>query len=66
VTPGRTGFIADTVDEIAEAVRHLDRIDRRACRREAEARFSVEHMADGYDAIYETLDHTFGADTQRA
>ncbi len=66
VTPGRTGFIADTVDEIAEAVRHLDRIDRRACRREAEARFSVKHMADGYDAIYETLDHTLGADTHLA
>jgi glycosyltransferase involved in cell wall biosynthesis len=55
IAPGRTGFIADTVDEIAEAVRHLDRIDRAACRREAEARFSVTRMVDGYEAIYESL-----------
>ncbi|HSE03915.1 MAG TPA: glycosyltransferase family 4 protein [Methylomirabilota bacterium] len=56
VTPGRTGFIADTVDELAEAVRHLDRIDRAACRREAEKRFSVERMVDGYEAVYAELD----------
>ena len=54
--PGRSGFIADTVEELAEAARHLDRIDRAACRREAEARFSVERMVDGYEAIYETLE----------
>lgn len=56
VTPGRTGFIADTVDELAEAVRHLDRIDRTACRREAEKRFSIERMVDGYEAVYAELD----------
>jgi glycosyltransferase involved in cell wall biosynthesis len=62
IVPGRTGFIADTVEEIAEAVRHLDRIDRAACRREAEARFSVERMVDGYEAVYAAL----GASTQLA
>ena len=56
ITPGRTGFIADSVDEIAEAVRHLARIDRAACRREAEARFSVGRMADAYEAIYAALE----------
>ena len=56
IVPGRSGFIADSVDDIVEAVRHLDRIDRAACRREAEARFSVERMVDGYEAIYETLE----------
>ena len=29
---------------------------RAACRREAEARFSVERMVDGYEAIYEALE----------
>ena len=53
---GRTGFIADTVEEIAQAVRHLDRIERATCRREAEARFSVSHMADDYEAIYDRLE----------
>ena len=56
VVPGRSGFIADSVDELAEAVRHLDRIDRAACRREAEARFSVGRMVDGYEAIYDALE----------
>ena len=56
IVPGRSGFIADSVEEIAEAARHLDRIDRDACRREVEARFSVERMVDGYEAIYQTLE----------
>jgi glycosyltransferase involved in cell wall biosynthesis len=55
LTPGRTGFIADTVEEIADAVRRLDRIDRAGCRREAESRFSVERMVDGYEAVYQAL-----------
>jgi glycosyltransferase involved in cell wall biosynthesis len=56
ITPGRTGFIADSVDEIVEAVRHLDSIDRAVCREEAQARFSVARMVDDYDAIYEKLE----------
>ena len=56
ITPGHSGFIADTLDDLALAVRRLDRIDRAACRREAEARFSVGRMADGYEAIYERLE----------
>ena len=55
ITPGRTGFIADSVEEIAEAIRHLDRIDRTTCRREAESRFSVTRMVDRYEAIYEEV-----------
>jgi glycosyltransferase involved in cell wall biosynthesis len=53
ITPGRTGFLADSVDEFAEAIHHLDRIDRAACRREAETRFSVARMVDDYEAVYE-------------
>jgi len=56
IDPGRTGFIADTVDEIVGAIRRLDRIDRATCRREAEVRFSVSRMADGYEAIYDRLE----------
>ena len=56
ITPGRTGFIADSVDEIVQAVKRLDHIDRMACRREAETRFSVTQMVDAYEAIYEKLE----------
>ena len=55
IRPGRTGFIADTVDEMAAAVRRLDRIDRAACRRDAESRFSVDRMVDGYETVYRRL-----------
>jgi glycosyltransferase involved in cell wall biosynthesis len=55
IVPGRTGLIADTLDELVEAVRHVGRLDRAACRREAETRFSVGHMVDGYEEIYERL-----------
>jgi len=55
ITPGRTGVLADTLDEIVEALRGVDRLDRAQCRREAERRFSVERMVDDCDAVYESL-----------
>jgi glycosyltransferase involved in cell wall biosynthesis len=55
VTPGRTGFIADTVDGLVDAVTRVHEIDRAECRRHAERRFSVARMADGYEAVYERL-----------
>src|SRR5262245_3878012 len=55
ITPGRTGFIADTVEETVEAIRQLRRIDREVCRREVETRFTVALMVDRYESIYERL-----------
>jgi glycosyltransferase involved in cell wall biosynthesis len=53
--PGRTGFIADTLDELVDAVKRVDTIDRAACRRHVERRFTIERMADDYEAIYHAL-----------
>jgi glycosyltransferase involved in cell wall biosynthesis len=55
VEPGRTGFLADTLEELVEAVKRVDTIERAACRRHVEQRFSVERMADDYEAIYRAL-----------
>jgi glycosyltransferase involved in cell wall biosynthesis len=55
VEPGRTGFLADTLEELVDAVKRVDTIERAACRRHVEQRFSVERMADDYEAIYRTL-----------
>ena len=52
VADGRTGFIADTVDELVEAVKRIDTIDRAECRRHVERRFSVPRMVDDYEALY--------------
>ena len=52
---GRTGFIVESMADMVRAVRRLDRVDRAECRREVEARFSVERMADGYEVLYRRL-----------
>jgi glycosyltransferase involved in cell wall biosynthesis len=52
VRDGETGFIRDSIAEMAAACRELPRIDRRVCREHAERRFSAQAMADGYEAVY--------------
>ena len=52
VRPGVSGFVADTVPELVDAVKRIDTIDRARCRRDFEERFSVTHMVDGYEALY--------------
>jgi glycosyltransferase involved in cell wall biosynthesis len=59
--PGVDGWIVESVDEAVEALRRIDRIDRRACRATFERRFTVDRMARDYLAIYETLMRNPGA-----
>ncbi|NJP89547.1 glycosyltransferase family 4 protein [Nonomuraea sp. FMUSA5-5] len=52
---GRTGFLADTEEELAEWVLRVDEIDPEECRREARRRFSPSVMADRYLDLYEQV-----------
>jgi glycosyltransferase involved in cell wall biosynthesis len=52
---GVTGFLVDTFDEAVAAIDRLGEIDRAACRRSVEQRFSVDRMADEYLALYERI-----------
>lgn len=52
VRHGQTGFVAQTLEEAVEAVRRIERIDRAECRRWVEARFTVDRMVEGYEAVY--------------
>ncbi|HEX4813182.1 MAG TPA: glycosyltransferase [Nonomuraea sp.] len=52
---GRTGFLADTEEELAEWVLRVDEIDPDECRAEARRRFSPSVMADGYVELYERV-----------
>jgi glycosyltransferase involved in cell wall biosynthesis len=52
VEDGVTGFLADDVDGLADAVRHADEIDPAACTARAVAMFSEDAMTDGYIDIY--------------
>ena len=55
IEPGRTGLIGDTLEELVDAVKRVDALDRAACRREFEQRFTIERMVDDYEALYRTL-----------
>lgn len=55
VADGQTGFVVDTVDEMADAVTQLGRIDPRACREHVERNFDIPQMIDGYVAAYERV-----------
>jgi glycosyltransferase involved in cell wall biosynthesis len=52
---GRTGFLADTEEELANLVLRVDEIDPEECRREARRRFSPSVMADRYLELYSTV-----------
>ncbi|NUP03652.1 MAG: glycosyltransferase [Nonomuraea sp.] len=57
---GRTGFLADREEELAEWVQRVDEIDPEECRREAERRFSPSVMADRYLDLYERVARSGG------
>jgi glycosyltransferase involved in cell wall biosynthesis len=55
VVSGRTGYVVDTLDELVDAVKRVGNLDRAECRRHVEEHFTVERMADDYEAIYRRL-----------
>jgi glycosyltransferase involved in cell wall biosynthesis len=52
VRNGREGFLVETLEEGADAVRRLDAIDRAACRDRAERHFSVNAVVGRYVELY--------------
>jgi len=55
IEDGRTGFVVDDVVEMAAAIGRLADIDRAACRRAAEKRFSVGRMVDDVEAMFRSV-----------
>lgn len=55
VEHGRTGWLADDVDGLADGIAHSAAIDRAACWSTARARFDVRQMTDRYLACYGQL-----------
>lgn len=55
ILPGRTGFIAERLEDLVAAVHRVASLDRAACRAHVEARFSVRRMVDDYEAVYRRL-----------
>jgi glycosyltransferase involved in cell wall biosynthesis len=55
VEHGVTGYLVDGVDEMADAIRHVDAISPQACRAAAEKRFNRQRMVQQYFALYGAL-----------
>jgi len=52
IVDGVTGFLAETLHDLAEAIPRVKNLDRRACRAHVEQRFAPSVMADGYEHAY--------------
>jgi glycosyltransferase involved in cell wall biosynthesis len=53
--PNVNAFVASSVEELVDAVLHIDRIDRRACRESFERRFSDARMSGDYETVYRRM-----------
>jgi glycosyltransferase involved in cell wall biosynthesis len=49
---GVSALVGNSVDELVALAPRLGQLDRRACRAEAERRFSSAAMAEGYEQVY--------------
>ena len=52
---GETGYIVEDVDHAVEAVAAARSLDRYACRKDAEKRFSSDRMASDYIRVYDEI-----------
>jgi glycosyltransferase involved in cell wall biosynthesis len=52
VQDGTTGFVCESIDEMARAVSLVGSLDRRACRQSMEAQFSEDSVVNGYLRVY--------------
>lgn len=48
----KTGFIVNNIREAVKAVKKIDQIDRKECRKHVEENFSIKKMVDGYEKVY--------------
>ena len=64
VKHGETGFVVETLDEMANAVEEIDRIDRSRCRYHVLRNFDAPRMVDDYLAAYEDIVSVYHASSR--
>lgn len=52
VRDGVTGFVVESMQEMVNAIRQIDEIDRKKCREEAENRYSQDALVDGDMSVF--------------
>ena len=55
INDGQTGFLCDSAEDMMAAIKRLNEISPETCRREAEARFSIERVALDYGDLYKEI-----------
>mgnify|MGYP001183745784 CR=1 FL=1 len=63
VRHGETGFLGDTVDDLARHAAHLSRINSRHCRQAAQRRFTAQRMVNRYAALFHFLTSSVSTST---
>jgi len=52
---GKTGFVVKNIDEMAKAVKKIEKINRSFCREHAVSNFNVQKMVGDYEKIYQKI-----------
>jgi glycosyltransferase involved in cell wall biosynthesis len=55
IADGKTGYLVNNVDEAVEAVKKIDKINRKKCRQHVEENFTIDCMVRGYEKVYEEI-----------
>jgi glycosyltransferase involved in cell wall biosynthesis len=55
IAHGQTGFLCESVEECIAAIAPATQLNRKTCRDHVLKYFSVEHMTEGYEAVYEQI-----------
>lgn len=51
IADGKTGYLVHSVDDMAQKIKEIDKIDRRVCRAHVESTFSIDRMVEAYESI---------------
>ncbi|MFM7447855.1 MAG: glycosyltransferase [Leptolyngbyaceae cyanobacterium] len=55
IAHGQTGWICETVEDCIAEIEPVSQLDRQGCRNHVVQNFSVQRMANGYEAIYQKI-----------
>lgn len=55
IVHNKTGFIVNNISQMVKAVKKIDNIDRKACRKHVQKNFTVDTMVENYIKIYKKV-----------
>ncbi len=55
IANGVSGYVCQSYEEMAKMIPKALQLSRQQCREHVENKFSVKHMVDGYEAVYEKI-----------